>query len=1467
MKTPLLERSKGQLFLPTIILVLIITLIFFSAGSSLLSDQVHGGTSLHGSPVYSPLSRQYSNSVVAGNVTNLSSQLSSLLIWAAADGVVDDQLVITGGDGCLVSTSLSNSVSLYSISGISGYTQFVLPLDSNLLIGGNNPGAQFYQYAAGASSVQSYDSAFPVNWTGLGSDLLISLSYGGNYTFVVEEDNGTSTGTAPPQIGLLHGGTFQNITSAFPHIPAVGAGFFSVYGGGDFLLMTSGFSYLYNVSTSYVSNISSILHVHFSSSLGQWVPSAAIWDNGQFLIAYSGNLTAFNSSTGVTKTEFTASSGSFLSFVSDIGNYVFVGEDNGQFTEIFVSIDGSSFVPLSDLWGNITDIASFGNSYWAVGRNEEAVLYEIPPLTLTIKVIPSSDTIGVGQFSNFSAVSVLSQWPYNPDNFLTPTYSWSLSNDLGFLNSSSGSYVSFTAGSTIGNVTLFVSATYYGITAESSPVGIQIEHSVAVLESVAIFPPSLNTTMGEHSIMAAVPHFNGSPGPNGTTFSWSTSRDLGSLNTSTGASIEFTAYVPGSTTITVKATLNGKTVYSSPGKITISSPLPDPNARGIQYLQYTNLNPEIPLSFGLVPQGGDVGVSFGVMGGTVNFRLTQGGVVVCTVNVTGGPINYNVLMASKGFAYTDFPGNGANLELTATSESSSSVVVAYNEYSGYISNWTASMITYPPQWGISFISADSPAYNTGMSFTVVAPTDNSVWMASSINEGYGNTWSSQVGFNRDVGNNTVSYAGWGVDFQGVSHGGQDPDIPLTPGVPYNFTMELLYGTTWGFFVNGIPINDTGIGYKWNMTTTTAQPGVVGIETSSVHGPSLNLTDPVVMSVATSFKSNGKWQVSKEEYLSSGVAEDWYNGNYSEVPSMNLWNIAGHLENSSIPNGTIVIGQSQSLIYAPPSLGYEPIFGNFTLSPGNQGQGVLEASWTGDNVTLTAASPDDIASIYSLPNSDKVTNIYNTPLTASVSVHQSQDTATAVVYGTISTGAASREIVLTRSQAGSLYNVTFSEAGLYSGSTWSITSSGSPSFKSASDLAATSTYSVVLANGSYAFSVSSLIGNAQLAEYSSSYCYPSQFNVDGHSQTVSITFTPLFNVRFSETGLLSGSYWYVNSTGYQSFSSSGRLPGSQASYSLNLPNGTYPFAIRCGVGSASIPGYTESSYNSPLVVRGGNQSMNVSFGLSNSSLYGISFIETGLAEGSVWYVALNGTMENSTSSEITFMEPNGTYSFQILPPPGATASPTSGTIFVAGTNVNNTIHFTATGLKLYNVTFVAEDLVSGILWNVTIDGNSSSSYSSEIRFQELNGTYSYSVTPIDGYNVSHQYGTITVNGSAVVVSVDFTQTGGNGYFVGSVTPSDVSIAIFVNGSWQSYKETGGSFNISLDPGTYRVSMSSPGHVTYSFNLTIYPSKVTYTTITTLPSSSTFPLGEAELIIAVIVVTAAITTPIILRRRKR
>ena len=1466
MKAASLERSKGQIFLPPIILVMIITLIFSSAGSSLLSDQEHQGTSLNSSPVYSPLSRQYSSSVSAGNISNLSSLLSSLLVWAAADGVVDDQLIITGGNG-LVSTNLSNSASLSAISGISGYTQFILPLGPNLLIGGNNPGAQFYLYASGASSVQSYDPALPVNWTGLGSDLLISLSQGGNYTFVVEEHNGTSTGTSPPQIGLLHGGTFQNITSAFPHIPAIGAGYFSVYGGGDFLLMTSGFSYLYNVSTSYVSNISSILHIHFSAGLGLWVPSAAVWDHGRFLIAYSGNLTAFNSSTGVAKTEFTASSGSFLSFVSVIGNYVFVGEDNGQFTEIFVSMDGSSFVSLSDLWGNITDIASFGNSYWAVGKNEEAVLYEIPPPTLTIKVLPSTDTIGVGQSSNFSADSVLSEWPYNPDNYVIPTYSWSLSNGLGFLNSSSGSYVSFTAGSTVGNVTLFVNATYYGITAESSPVRIQIERSVAVLESVAIFPPSLNTTIGEPSTIAAVPHFNGSPIPNGTAFSWSLSRDFGSLNTSTGGSVEFTAYVPGSITITVKATLNGRTVYSSPGEITISSPQPDPNARGIQYLQYTNLNPGIPLSFSLVPRQGDVGVSFGVMGGTVNFRLTQGGVVICNVNVTGGPIDYNVLMASDGYAYTDFSGNGANLELTATSESSSNVVVAYNEYSGYISNWTASMITYPPQWGISFISADSPAYNTGMSFTIIAPADDSVWMASSINEGYGNIWSSQVGFNRDVGNGTVSYAGWGVDFHGVSHGGQDPNIPLTPGVSYNFTMELLYGTTWGFFVNGIPINDTGIGYEWNMTTATAQPGVVGIETSSVHSPSLNLTDPVVMSVATSFKSNGKWQASKEEYLSSGVAEDWYNGNYSEVPSMNLWNIAGHLENSSIPNGTIVIGQSQSLIYAPPSLGYEPIFGNFTLSPGNQGQGVLEASWTGDNVTLTAPNHDDIASIYSLPKSDRITNIYNTLLTGSVSVHQSQGTATAVVYGTISTGVTSREIVLPRSQASSLYNVTFSESGLYSGSTWSISSLGSPSFKSASDLDATSTYSVELANGSYAFSVSSLIGNEQLADYSSSYSYPSQLTVDGHSQTVSITFTPLFNVRFSETGLLSGSYWYVNSTGYQSFSSSGRLPESQTSYPLNLPNGTYPFAIKYGVGSASILGYTESSYNSPLVVRGTNQSVDVSFGLSNSSLYDISFVETGLPEGSVWYVELNGTMENSTSSEVTFVEPNGTYSFHVLPPPGVTVSPTSGTIFVTGTNVNKPIHFTATGLKLYNVTFVAKDLMSGILWNATIDGNSSSSYSSEIRFQELNGTYSYSVNPIDGYNVSHQYGTITVNGSSVVVSIDFTQTGGNGYFAGSVAPSDATIAIFVNGSWQPYKESNGSFNISLHPGTYRISMSSPGYVTYSFNITIYPSRATYTTITTLPSMSTFPLQDVAVIAVVIVVVSAITAAILMRKGKR
>jgi hypothetical protein len=265
-------------------------------------------------------------------------------------------------------------------------------------------------------------------------------------------------------------------------------------------------------------------------------------------------------------------------------------------------------------------------------------------------------------------------------------------------------------------------------------------------------------------------------------------------------------------------------------------------------------------------------------------------------------------------------------------------------------------------------------------------------------------------------------------------------------------------------------------------------------------------------------------------------------------------------------------------------------------------------------------------------------------------------------------------------------------------------------------------------------------------------------------------------------------------------------------------------------------------------------------------YAITFEESGLSSGTYWYVTLDATTRSSASRNITFLEPDGTYSFNIGSILGYTNSPSSISVTVNGLNLTENITFTQTPAVRYNVTFLESGLPSGSSWYVSLNGTTENSTSNGITFKEPNGTYPFSVIPIDGYNVSIQHSTITVNGSAVIASIDFTKIRDNGYFVGSITPSDVTIAIFVNGSWQPFKETNGSFNISLVPGTYRVSISSPGHMTYTFNLTVYPSRVTYTTITTLPSESTFSLLEIEVTAVLILVIAALTTAIILRRRR-
>jgi hypothetical protein len=77
----------------------------------------------------------------------------------------------------------------------------------------------------------------------------------------------------------------------------------------------------------------------------------------------------------------------------------------------------------------------------------------------------------------------------------------------------------------------------------------------------------------------------------------------------------------------------------------------------------------------------------------------------------------------------------------------------------------------------------------------------------------------------------------------------------------------------------------------------------------------------------------------------------------------------------------------------------------------------------------------------------------------------------------------------------------------------------------------------------------------------------------------------------------------------------------------------------------------------------------------SSVFTISFDETGLPAGTNWSVVLAGGVGYSTSNSIPFTVGNGSYGFQVEAISGYTASPTSGIVTVAGADAVERVTFT------------------------------------------------------------------------------------------------------------------------------------------------------------------------------------------------
>ena len=409
----------------------------------------------------------------------------------------------------------------------------------------------------------------------------------------------------------------------------------------------------------------------------------------------------------------------------------------------------------------------------------------------------------------------------------------------------------------------------------------------------------------------------------------------------------------------------------------------------------------------------------------------------------------------------------------------------------------------------------------------------------------------------------------------------------------------------------------------------------------------------------------------------------------------------------------------------------------------------------------------------------------------------------------------------------------------------------------------------------------------------------------NSLTINIAFPWMYNLTFIETGLQSGTQWYVNFTNYYSG------PLTSSTYTVVVFNGTYNYTVQ-----TSRQGYPSKS--GTALISGNSQTFNIVFGTSSKSSYEITFIPSGLPSGTIWYVGLidsNGTKTlESGSGDITFMEYNGSYTYNVSSSnKNFVPSSNIGALNVSGKSISQTIDFSApkfiivfteiglpstvlwfanlsglngtlnlqgtgnltgslvngsytftvassnkgykpsiyngkfdmAGSKItesvtftevkYEVSFNESGLPIGTMWMINItNGLSLSTINTSVSTALMNGTYTYSPSNNSLYYSMNYMESFTVSGHAAIVKVQYVHYS---YIEGTIVPS--SALVTINGD--QIQVTSGVFNKSVTEGAYKIVVSESGYASYYNNVTIsQPNEVLHITVNLtkiLPQTST------------------------------
>ncbi len=158
-----------------------------------------------------------------------------------------------------------------------------------------------------------------------------------------------------------------------------------------------------------------------------------------------------------------------------------------------------------------------------------------------------------------------------------------------------------------------------------------------------------------------------------------------------------------------------------------------------------------------------------------------------------------------------------------------------------------------------------------------------------------------------------------------------------------------------------------------------------------------------------------------------------------------------------------------------------------------------------------------------------------------------------------------------------YAIAFTETGLPTSTQWYQWVNGTSPFGAIrTETAATvATSRVIVPNGSYAFAVAAHIAGYQATPASGSV------TVAGAALSRTITFSKLYTVTFTETGLPSGTTWSITISG---------TTKSVATTTITFPeiNGTYTFTVN------AVTGYVSAPASGNVTVAGADASQAISF---------------------------------------------------------------------------------------------------------------------------------------------------------------------------------------------------------------------------------------------------------------------------------